>query len=133
MPGAFSSGVRAFVPYACLFVMVGLTLFGQIVIKWQVSKLGGMPAGLAERVGVFAGLLLNPWVLGAFAAAFLASFFWMAALTRLPLNVAYPFTTLTLVGVLLASALVFHEPLAASKWIGMLLLIAGVLVSSQRW
>jgi multidrug transporter EmrE-like cation transporter len=79
------------------------------------------------------GLLLNPWILSGLMAAFLASFCWMAALTKFPLNVAYPFTALTFVAVLLASGLLFAEPINLAKWIGMGFLITGVVISSQKW
>lgn len=125
--------LRSLAGYGYIFMTVALTVYGQIVVKWQVSKVGPMPPGVEGKLGFMFGMLLNPWVLSGFFAAFLASFCWMAALTKFPLNVAYPFTSLSFVAVLLASALLFYEPVTLSKWIGMALLVAGVVVSSQKW
>ncbi|HEY9723378.1 MAG TPA: EamA family transporter [Oscillatoriaceae cyanobacterium] len=119
--------------YACLLAMVALTLCGQIATKWQVSKAGGMPSALSAKVMFLLNLAFNPWVMGAFFAAFLASLFWMAALTKLPLNVAYPFTSLTFIGVLVVSAVVFHEPVHPAKFVGVLFLVLGVVLCSQSW
>ncbi|MNU09550.1 putative 4-amino-4-deoxy-L-arabinose-phosphoundecaprenol flippase subunit ArnE [compost metagenome] len=57
----------------------------------------------------------------------------MAALTKFPLNFAYPFTSLSFVAVLLASAVLFYEPVTLSKWVGLAFLILGVVISSQKW
>ena len=125
--------VRPWISYGYIFATIALTVYGQIVVKWQVSQVGAMPPGLGGKLQFMLGMLLNPWVLSGFAAAFLASFCWMAALTKFPLNVAYPFTALSFVAVLLFSALLFYEPVTLSKWVGMAFLIAGVVISSQKW
>jgi multidrug transporter EmrE-like cation transporter len=125
--------LRPFVGYGYILATIALTVYGQIVVKWQVSQVGAMPPGLEGKLQFMLGMLLNPWVLSGFAAAFLASFCWMAALTKFPLNVAYPFTALSFVAVLLCSALIFYEPVTLSKWVGMAFLILGVVISSQTW
>lgn len=125
--------LRPHVGYVYLLMMIALTIYGQIIYKWQMSQIGSLPAGIAEKVWFMGALMLNPWILSAFASAFLASFCWMAALTKFPLSVAYPFNSLILVAMLLVSAVLFAEPLTASKWVGMALLVAGVIVSGQKW
>lgn len=124
---------RPLTGFVYIFMTIALTVYGQLVVKWQVSKVGALPAGVGGKLGFMLTMLLNPWILSGFFAAFLASFCWMAALTKFPLNFAYPFTALSFVAVLLASALLFYEPVTLSKWVGMALLIAGVFVSSQKW
>jgi len=76
-------------------------------------------------------LLLNPWVLSGFAAAFLASVFWMAVLTKFELSYAYPFVALTFVFVVLAGGLLFGEPITFPKIAGLALIIAGITLASQ--
>ena len=41
--------------------------------------------------------MLDPWIITAFIAAFLASVTWMLAMTRLQISHAYPMTALTFV------------------------------------
>jgi multidrug transporter EmrE-like cation transporter len=124
-----------YAPLSFLYIAltIAFTVYGQLIIKWQVSRAGAMPVDPNGKLGFMLGLLLNPWILSGLAAAFLASFCWMAALTKFPLNVAYPFTALTFVAVLLASGWLFYEPITLSKWIGMGLLVLGVVISSQKW
>jgi len=62
---------------------------------------GGRISRHPRRKSGSRALLLNPWIISGLAAALLASVTWMAAMTRLPLSHAYPFTTLAFVLVML--------------------------------
>jgi multidrug transporter EmrE-like cation transporter len=117
--------------YLYIFLTILLTVYGQIAIKWQVLKVGALPEGLPEKISFLLHLLLNPWIFSALAAAFLASFFWMAALTKLQLSHAYPFMGLSFVAVLLASGLFFQEPVTMLKLLGVSLIVLGMVVASQ--
>ncbi len=117
--------------YVYILLTILLTVYGQIAIKWQVLKVGSLPEGTAEKIIFMLQLLLNPWIVSALAAAFLASFFWMAAMTKLQLSHAYPFMGLTFVLVLLASGFFFNEPVTLLKVIGVALIVLGLAVASQ--
>ena len=66
--------------YFYILCTILLTVYGQIVIKWQVLKAGALPEDGAEKIGFLLHLLLNPWVISAFLAALLASVTWMAVM-----------------------------------------------------
>lgn len=117
--------------YFYIFLTIMLTVYGQIAIKWQVLKAGALPEALLDKIAFLLGLLLNPWIISAFAAALLASVFWMAAMTKLQLSHAYPFMSLAFVLVLMASGLFFNEPITPLKIAGILLVILGIIVGSQ--
>ena len=108
-----------------------LTVYGQIVVKWQVLRHGALPANLHGKGEFFVHLLINPWVISVMAAAFLAALSWMAAMTRLPLSRAYPFVGLSFVLVLVFSAVFFDESLTAGKVVGIGLIVVGLVVGSQ--
>lgn len=115
--------------YVALTIL--LTVYGQIIIKWQASLAGQLPSGGGEKLIFLLRLVFNPWVLSAFLAAFFASLFWMAAMTKLPLSHAYPFMSFAFVLVMLFSAVIFNEPLTWPKGIGMLCIISGIVIGSQ--
>lgn len=117
--------------YLFVFITVFLTVYSQIVIKWQVVAAGVFPVDTGERIWFLAKLLVNPWVVSALAAGLLAVVSWMAAMTKLELSHAYPFMSLAFVLVLVLSAWVFHEPVTAPKLIGLALIIAGIIIGSQ--
>lgn len=115
----------------CVALTIVLTLYGQFIVKWQVLRAGPLPLGSGERAHYIWKLLLDPWVISAFAAAFLASVTWMLAMTRLPLSEAYPMTALVFVGVVLGGALMFSEPLNLPRIAGVLLILLGLVVGTR--
>lgn len=117
------------------FLYIGLTIlftvYGQVVIKWQVSQAGAFPSDFNEKIFFIAKLLLNPWVITALAGAFLASLCWMAAMTQFELSFAYPFMSLAFVLVLILSTVLFHEQVTLTKVAGTLIIIGGLVVLTR--
>jgi multidrug transporter EmrE-like cation transporter len=114
-----------------IFLTVLLTVYGQIVIKWQVILAGSFPISLSEKFFFLARLLINPWIISSFACAFLASLSWMVAMTKFPLTYAYPFVSLTFVLTITCASLLFNEVITTSKFIGMSAIIAGIIIGSR--
>ena len=116
-----------------LFIAITVlgTVYGQLVLKWQVSRAGALPSGTGERMEFLLGLLLNPWVISVWVAAAIAALAWMVALPRFELGHAYPFVGLAFVTTLVASAALFGEELTVLKVLGTLLVVAGVVIASQ--
>jgi drug/metabolite transporter (DMT)-like permease len=96
-------------PWLAISGVLILTIYAQVVIKMRVSAVGHPALGGASLVSFFLRVLLDPWTISAFVAAFVAGLLWMIAMTRLPLSVAYPFISVTIVGVTLASSLLLGE------------------------
>lgn len=117
--------------FAYVLGSVLFTVYGQIIVKWQVAKAGALPAALSERVPFLLGLIFNPWILSGILAGFFALVCWLAAMTKFELSYAYPFMSLAFVFVLILSALLFHEALSVAKVLGVLLIIAGIIVGSR--
>lgn len=117
--------------YLYIALTILFTVYGQLVIKWQVSQAGALPAGSGAKIGFLFELLLNPWIVSGFVAAFLASLCWMAAMTKFNLSHAYPYMGLTFVLVLIGSGLFFGEAITPLKIAGTGLIILGIIVASQ--
>ena len=114
--------------YVFIAMTVLLTVYGQLVLKWQVSLVGPLPHGAYPKIAFLGHMLLNPWVLSGLAAAFAASLCWMLALKKLPLSTAYPFTATSFLLILLFAALFLHEPITMGKAVGTVLIVAGIAV-----
>lgn len=117
--------------YVYVLCTVLLTVYGQIVIKWQVLEAGALPEDGGQKIEFLARLMLNPWILSGLAAALLAVVTWMAAMTKLPLSHAYPFTTLAFVLVMVLSGVIFHEAITPLKMAGAALVVLGIVIGSQ--
>jgi len=123
--------IKDYSSMALVLCSVLLTTSSQLVVKWRVSRAGPLPVELARKVVFITGLLLDPWIVVGVLAAFLAGLSWMSAMTKLEWSFAYPFISLSFVLVFVFSALLFHETVTASKVIGMLLIIAGIIVTGR--
>ena len=117
--------------FAYVLGSVLFTVYGQIIVKWQVAKAGVLPATFAERIPFLLGLIFNPWIMSGILAGFFALVCWLAAMTKFDLSYAYPFMSLAFVFVMVLSAVLFHEPLTVAKILGVLLIIAGIIVGSR--
>lgn len=108
-----------------------LTVYGQLIIKWQVSLAGAMPIETTEKIWFIIRLLLNPWIITGFASAFLAAISWMGAMSKFPISYAYPFMSLAFVLVLILSNIFFKEPITMGKSIGMGFIVLGIIWGSK--
>ena len=109
-----------------------LTVYGQVVIKWQVGLAGPLPGTVAGKMAYLLGALANPWILSGLAAAFAAALCWIMAIGKLPLSHAYPFTALSIVQVVLAGATLFSESVSLVQRLGIALVVLGVVLVSFR-
>lgn len=117
--------------YLYLLFTILFTVYGQIVIKWQMNHAGSLPPETIDKVIFLLRMIINPWIISGFLAAFLAALAWMAAMTKLPLSHAYPFISFSFVLITLSGAIFFHEPLNFPKIFGMIFIVAGIIIGSQ--
>lgn len=117
--------------YFYIFGTIFFTVYGQIVLKWRILDIGELPETFINKVIFLTKLLFDPWIFSGFLSAFVASFFWMAAMTKFDLSYAYPFMSGAFVLVFLFSAILFHEPVTWQKILGLILIVAGIVVTSR--
>jgi multidrug transporter EmrE-like cation transporter len=117
--------------YLYLAATVALTVYGQIVFKWRVGTAGPLPDAWDQKLHFIGRLLLDPWVVSGFASAFLASAFWMLAVSRLDLSHAYPFMSLSFVLVCILAAVLFHEEITTAKAVGLAMIVFGLVIAGR--
>ena len=122
---------RLLMGYLYIFGTILFTVYGQIIIKWQVSNAGAFPGDATGKIWFFLQLAVNPWVISSIVAGFFAFLCWIAAMTKFDLSYAYPFMSLSFVLVLALSALFFHEPVTAAKVLGVILIMAGIIIGAR--
>ncbi|MFA6920216.1 MAG: hypothetical protein WC216_00090 [Gallionella sp.] len=108
-----------------------LVVYSQLVIKWRLPSLGTLPVNDFDKVLYLLKALFDPYVASGILAAFLASLAWLAAISKIPLNVGFPaYYGLTFAFVMLGSAWVLNEQITSLKLIGVGLILTGVIVGS---
>lgn len=102
-------------PWATVLASILLGSAGQVLFKLGVQGTSGL-----------GGALTSPAVLAGAACYAISTLFWLSALARLPLALAYPLLSLNFILVLLASHFLLREPVSLSQMAGMALIVSGV-------
>ena len=112
---------------------VGLLLFAVVsAATGQVMLKHGMQVATARVTHSGGSLVLraatSPWVLLGLVVFGISALAWLAALSKVPLSVAYPFNALGYLVILISSVLVLHERANLWTWLGSLLVVSGLLI-----
>ena len=116
-------------PIVLLLLSVAGASLGQILFKKGVLLTGEVTfrgSLLAELIR----LVFNPVVFLGLVFYVVSTILWLAALSKTTLNFAYPFTALTFILVMLSSRMVFLESIPPLRYLGIGLIVAGIVVSS---
>ncbi|VVM49063.1 putative 4-amino-4-deoxy-L-arabinose-phosphoundecaprenol flippase subunit ArnE [Pseudomonas fluorescens] len=105
---------------ACL-----LTCLGQIAQKYAVESWRGGDSSLT-------GKLRSPWLWLALLALGSGLLVWLLVLQRMEVGIAYPMLSLNFVLITLIARFVFREPIDSRHWIGVALVIGGVVLLGQQ-
>lgn len=117
--------------YVYIFATVAFTVYAQLMLKWRVDLAGPLPEALNEKAIFLFQLITSPWVVSGLTCGFLAFLSWTLALSYFELSFAYPFTSLSFVVVLVLSVVLFGEAPTVSKFVGIGLILAGLIVASR--
>jgi drug/metabolite transporter (DMT)-like permease len=105
---------------------VALAATGQLMLKH------GMQLATARARDSHGSLVIaaatTPWVLLGLVVFAVSAVAWLGALSRVPLNVAYPFNALGYIVILAASVVVLHERANLLTWAGSLLVVSGLVI-----
>ncbi len=109
------------------FVLIAIiqSLFlsaGQVFLKLAMARMGVFEWSWA----FFKDLLLN-WPLAACGVGFGGgTILWLYMLRNFDFSLAYPITSISYIFGMAAAALVFHETIPTTRWIGVVLIVFGV-------
>ncbi|HCY86049.1 MAG TPA: small multi-drug resistant family protein [Desulfobacteraceae bacterium] len=114
-----------------ILTSVALSVLAQILLKLGMThplvqthlKTTILPAAYA--------ILTNPFVLGGMAAYVAGAVFWLIVLARVEVSRAYPFVGLGFIGTMLFAYFFLNEPITLNKFMGTLLVVAGIILISR--
>ena len=98
----------------------------QLMLKHGMQLATARARGPGESLTVAAAT--TPWVLAGLMVFTLSAVVWLAALSRVPLSIAYPFNAVGYLVILGASTLVLHERASLLTWLGSLIVVSGLLM-----
>ncbi|MDX7988175.1 4-amino-4-deoxy-L-arabinose-phospho-UDP flippase [Xenorhabdus sp. 12] len=100
-----------------LLTCVGQLCQKQAVICWQKNT---------PHRGVFIAI----WLSGAILSLGIGMIFWLRLLQFLPLNIAYPMLSINFVVVTLIGQFLYREKVGLKDWIGIFVIMLGILLMS---
>jgi drug/metabolite transporter (DMT)-like permease len=122
-----SKGNHVTIASAALLVFaVSSAATGQLMLKHGMQLATARAAKTGGSLVVSAAT--SPWILFGLAVFGVSAIAWLAALSRVPLSVAYPFNALGYLVILTASILVLHERANVLTWTGSFLVVSGLVI-----
>lgn len=117
--------------YLYIFGTLFFTVYGQIILKWRIGKVGfSLPeSGIVDKIVALIKLIFDPFIFSGFASAFIASMFWMAAMSKFEITQAYPFMSLAPAIVFILGVWLLNETFTYGKVIGLVLIILGTIIT----
>jgi len=117
--------------YIYVFATLFFTVYGQLILKWRITKLSfSLPdTAIIDKIIALLRLVFDPFILSGFISAFVASLFWMAAMTKFEITEAYPFMSLAPAIVFVLGVWLLGETFTIGKVIGLVLIIIGTIVT----
>ena len=117
--------------YLYIFATLFFTVYGQLILKWRLGKLSfSLPeSGMGEKLWSLLKIIFDPFIFSGFVSAFIASLFWMAAMTKFQITEAYPFMSLAPAIVFILGVWLLGETFTWGKVIGLVLIMIGIIVT----
>jgi multidrug transporter EmrE-like cation transporter len=114
-------------PFVFIAFSTVFGICGQLMLKHGMSRMGG-----AATVGgsLIRNIVTSPWVVGGLVVYGLGVINWLMALSHLELSYAYPFASLSYIGIIVGSYFIFKERITLLRVAGIAVIIIGVLVTS---
>ena len=117
--------------YLYIFATLFFTVYGQLVLKWRITGLHfSLPeSGIFPKFLALIKLILDPYIFSGFISAFVASLFWMAAMSKFEITEAYPFMSLAPAIVFLLGVWLLNETFTIGKVVGLIFIIVGTIIT----
>ena len=118
--------------YLYVIFTILFTVYGQVILKWRISDLNwslDMTGGIGKMIVSYMKFLFDPLIFSVFISAFIASVFWMLAMTKFELTYAYPFMALSPALVFIIGIFVLGETFTIGKVLGLLVIMIGIIIT----
>jgi len=115
-----------------IFLSISIAVAGQILLKLGMNRIGTVSLnGLGGLWQLFSAILKSPLVLFGLFLYVVSAVVWLIVLSSVDLSFAYPFIGSSYVFVLILSKFILKEDVNPIRWIGALVITAGVIILSR--
>ena len=123
---------RTVVNVILLVISIGLAVSGQLAMKAGMNKVGEIKSSDFKHLGnLIMRVLRSFWAVAGIILYAVSALFWLVVLSRVPLSVAYPVVAGGYVVVVVYSRFVFKEDVRFIAWVGLAMIVVGVIITAQ--
>jgi drug/metabolite transporter (DMT)-like permease len=111
-----------------------VSVAGQLLLKKGMTDVGRVDASFFSQplAGLWRLFTGSPYVIIGLSMYGVGAIFWLIVLSRVNLSWAYPMIALTYVLIPLAAWLILHEPpIPLIRWVGMVIIMVGVILVAR--
>lgn len=115
--------------FALILFAVTLNGVAQLLLKAGTQALNAL--GVGGTAATLMAAAFQPWILAGLACYVISFAVWILALGKVPVSIAYPMLSIGYVFNALAAWWLFNEALTAQKFVGLGLILIGVVVLAR--
>ena len=121
------TGSSSLFSFAMLAISVVFAVAAQFTLKAAMNEVGRIGSTEIAAAGdTITRALKEPRLWLGLTLFGVSAVFWLVVLSRVDLSVAYPFVGLSYIVVVLFSRLFLHEQVTALRWLGVVVVAAGI-------
>ncbi len=117
--------------YILLGIATVTTVLSQLLFKQGMIVVGSVNFSFANMAALIMNVIKSPYLLIGLFFYGVSFLLWLLVLSKLKISVVYPITSINFVLVLVASYFLFGEKLSIFQYLGILIIITGVLILAK--
>ncbi len=117
-----------------LFILVSVVcnVIGQLSMKYAMIKYGEVNFQVVKILNIAFDIFTKPFIILGLFCYFISAFFWIIALSKLELSLAYPMMSIGYVLIFFLSWWLFKENVTAVRFLGVFLICLGLYFLARR-
>ncbi len=117
--------------YFLVVVAAFLNTIANMLIKTGANKIGTFPRDYNGTIPFLLKLITNWFLVGGLAVFGLGFLLWVLILNKVQLSAAAPIMSFGYVFIMIFSYFLFKEPITATKIVGVLVILLGVIIITR--
>jgi drug/metabolite transporter (DMT)-like permease len=117
--------------FVLIFSPIIIAAIGQLILKSGMNQVGKFSLSLNSLIPDFVRIFSNPLVLLGFFLYFASALLWLIVLSREKLSFVYPLVAFSYVVTVILSKLILKETVPPLRWLGLLIIILGILTVAK--
>ena len=117
--------------FALIMLAVIFNTAAQLFLKFGMDRIGKFSFSLANTLPICSQVATNPYIIGGIAVYVGSVVIWLMVLSRIPVSMAYPMTSIGYVTSAIAAYYLLGENLSIPRILGILIIIVGVFMVAK--